>query len=330
MGKSASTSVVAVTGSQDLLRQRQLQLLIEKNRPQGWQVVSVDGSQPGALAAALTEDALTLFSSKSPPKQLVVIQNPEKLDVKLLEEHLANGPEHQVLLLHHDGDVKENTKFGKFLLRLEKNHYHFAKPKQGWKAIKEAEDFCAAEAKRLGKGLEEGCTGRLLTWAGTELGVLAFELQKASYLAESRGSVSITRGDLRAIAPLAGISVLEVADALLARQQKTLCWSLQRVRKSFKKDPTMLASALLARSVMTWMSLLDLLQRATDPEEAAARVKVPAWIVKTKLAPYLNGWTLAELVQVLQGLAAAERAVLNGAISPWTVLTAKLLLSCRN
>ena len=334
--------VVAVTGSQDFLRRRQVQSSCEAQRKNGWRVEAVDGSDQWAVKTALTQGG-GMFTDETPT--LVVVSNPEKLDLAVLEAHQADKTSLVTLLLSYEDDPKMNTKFGKFIQALgPKAHMTYPVPEKKWDVPKEAAKFCQAEAKRAGKPMEERIAEALVRRCGTDYGFLSFEVMKASLLAESRGLEAIGVSEVRdSMAPIGEVSFDGIKEALAARSRVRLSSALDKVGKA-SKDPIMGLCGFIDylvlgkkndpkgggdKSSSGWLHLTLLSEQGKTPEEIAGQLGIHAWFCQNKLLPEIKMWTSSDVLRLLQASAGSRRAVLNGAIDPWTGMVARLLAVCR-
>lgn len=317
--------VLAIAGDEDLLRRRAVKAAVEYNRKNGWQVEYIDASQPGAFEEAL---AVNPFMDEGSAQKMVVVTNPEKADLDFLKEHAEKTESSHVLLLDIEGKPAGNTKFGKWCATLGKNLRLLEKPKP-YQATEKAVEFCVTEAKARGQKLPEGLAAALVDVAGTDLGVLSFEVLKICMLAELDGVSEISRDHAKGgMAPLNETPVSSVRDALQLRNKTTLVRALTRLRKSHKGDPTMSVTRALTKEIMSWVSLSSLLARGMTAEDISIETGLNAWYLKNKLLPNVRRWGTNDLDRLVCAFAEAERAVLNGAVNPWIVLNVRLLEAC--
>jgi len=324
MAPKAQT-VVAITGSQDLLRRRALRTTVMTQEKGGWRIDQVDGSNTGALRNA-TSAGGGFFESN---RVLVIVSNPEKANLDVLEQHLTEGDPECVLLLYYTKDPKETSKFGKFLTKLGKAHRHYPAPAKAWQAEELAVKFCVEEAQRNGKTLETNHAGVIVERAGTDLGVLSFEILKMSMLAEAEGSTVLTAQIIGGgLAPLIEASLKPLTDALAAKNKIKLCKILGRIRKTTKGDPTIQVCRWLGKSALDWLMAINLRDKGVSAEEAAEQLSLNVYFYKNQILPKVRTWTLFEATQLVKALADSERAVLNGHVNPWVCMTARLLRVC--
>lgn len=310
---------LAVSGGQGFLRRRFLRNVVSTKKASGWSVVEVEGGNPYALREAMEGDP---FGSS---KTLVVVSQPEKVELGVLEGHAASGDTSVVLFLHVEGEPDGRTRFAKYLKELGANHKSFPEPKS-WEASKVAVEFIQEEVKRLGSpALEPSLAEAWVQRVGSDLGVLFFEVEKAVLLSEG---VALTPDHIKgAMAPVAEASLIPVSDALGVKNVSRLVRSLDFLRQTSKTDPTMRVCRFLEPLVYKWLQAVHL--DALPPAAAAQELGVNPWYFENKVLPMARRWGKQGTVRLVSDLAAGERAVLNGLVDPWVVLSARLVASCQ-
>jgi len=314
--------VLVVSGGQVVLRRRFLQQVIRAQQEAGWSVVQVDGSDPASVRDALQGGGL--FDEGN---TLAVVEKPHKMNLELLELHHESKGGDVTLLLNIEGEPDGRTKFGKLVKKkMVGVHKGFPKPTE-WKAPEVAVEFVLAEAKAHDKTIRPALAHALVQRVGTDIGMLAFEIQKMSLLADSFGSCVIEQREVKGgMAAIAEASVGPIIEALATRNRKRLSKALARLRKTSKADPTMRICRFLGSSVLKWVQAAHL--DALPPKAAAQELGINAWYFENKILPPAKRWGKAGTVSLAADLAASERAVLNGAINPWMVLTTRLMAAC--
>mgnify|MGYP001248618850 CR=1 FL=1 len=319
-------SVLAVTGAQEFLRRRYLKGVQRSFLEQGYKLDYADGSDKSELLTALygTTD-LFLDDDR---KTVVFVSNPEKADINLIKGHSEKKDQDVVLVLDHPGEPRGNTRFGIFVKSLGKAHANFPEP-PFWEAERVAASFCMNEADSYGKTLTLDKASALVQRVGTDLGFLAFEIQKMCILADVDGSDEITVDHINdGMAPLLQASVNPLMEALAMRDRKGIMRSLERIRLTAKDDPTIQITRLLWVSVSKWLAASDLVEKNVPPDDAASRMGIKPWLYVNKVLPQVRRWPRKDVAKLVRVLAGAERAVFNGGIKPWAVLTTGLIGVC--
>ena len=307
-----------VSGSQTVLRLRWLREYIKNSESQGIQVEWVDAGNPGELEQSLAGNP---FMDEA--KRLLVVSNPDKGDLDVYRSH--DDPEVQ-LLLHYEGDPRGSTKFGKYAKSLGKAHGQFSCPNK-WQAEDAAVEFAVKEAGRQGKSLDKNLATALVRLVGSDFGVLVFEVLKMSILAEARGKSSIGKEEIRdGRAELIEASVSPIIDSLRLRRKSSLIKAMDRLMSSSKDDPTLRLCRILGSEAMKWLQAASL--DALPPKQAAQELGINPWYFENKILPVAKSWGKDRILKLVHALAQAERAVLQGDISPWVGLKCRLLDAC--
>lgn len=314
--------VLVVSGSQDLRRRRFLDHVVETQRAAGWTILEVDGADPEEVRDALDGDAFT------PTATLAVVTSPEKMSLDVLTKHLAQKDYLTTLLLHIEGEPDGRTKFGKLVKSdLGEVHKNFPLPTE-WKAPEVGVEFVLEEVQRLGHTIPKPLATALVDRVGTDLGVLAFEVEKITILAKLEGSSEVQPSQVaRGMAPIAEASVLPITEALAARQERKLAKALAALQATSRDDQTMRVCRLLGTTVIKWMQATCM--DAMPPKAAAEELGVHPWYYQEKILPAAGRWGRQGAIQLITDLACVERAVLSGALNPWVLLGTRLLSACR-
>lgn len=316
--------IYAISGSQGLLRRRQVQSVVQEQESHGWRIDHIDGAIKGAVRAALCQNGV-FFNDRI----LVVVTHPDKADLSLYESHLSVTNPDVVLLLHYEGDPKGNTKFGKFLKDLGKRHQSFPVPKKQWEAQKAAVQFCVQEAKCHGKVLSESLAVFLVNYLGTDFGFLSFELYKMSILADLDGVDEITAEHVRAaMALISEVNAFMLTDAMATRDVKHVMRVLTSIKRTSKKDPTMGLCRLVGKQVVQWVAIKSLTSRGISAKESAQRLGMNSWYFSNKLLPKTSKWSLSDLQRLVHAVSQSERGVLKGALDPWSGFVARVMDVC--
>ena len=195
--------------------------------------------------------------------------------------------------------------------------------------------FSQAEADRLigGKGcLPERLAEALVGAAGTDLGVLSFEVQKMSALARSRGEPAITLDMVKSqIRASSDIDMGPLRDALRVRNAGRVAKELTRIRRRASEDPLMLmlrAKGGPADMAVSWLQVSILLRKKKSVAEISSRLEIPAWSLERDHIPASKAWTIPALRKLVADIAWVDSTALKGAPAPWAALEGALLSGC--
>lgn len=309
-----------VSGSQDLLRNRLVAKMIQEAEGEGFTIDYVDASHPGALEGAFQGSPFV------GGRTFVVVTNPHKGDLDVYDAQLKAKNPSVVALLDHEGDPKGNTKFGKWSKTL-KDHANFSEPTE-WAALEVAADFLIMEAEKIHKKkLSRAHANAIVRLSGTNLGVLVFEVQKMAILATVDGSESIEVEHVRGgLADLVAASADPLLEALRARNKVNLIKAMNRMYERSPSDPTMYVCRLIGAEAIKWLSAVSFI--ALPPKVAAEHLGLNPWYYENKILPVARYWGRPNTIRLIKAVAASERGLLRGNISPWNGLLCNLLQAC--
>ncbi|MGL4567298.1 MAG: hypothetical protein ACRCU6_02070, partial [Fusobacteriaceae bacterium] len=209
--------LIVISGKHDFLSSRYLNTLLEKSKNPGIydSPLNMAGSFDGA--------------------DLVVIHNPE--DMKDLSVYSAlNEIKDLRVVLFFLGDVKGNTKVGKFIASLPKEQHKTFPLPPPWKLHGEACSFLLEEVKKYGKTFShEKLSSLLIERVGTDLGVLSYELLKLVHASDPEKTITPEhfKGSLSLVFDV-GLDGL--VDGLRHRDTKKVAKSLYAINPSMKKE----------------------------------------------------------------------------------------------
>jgi DNA polymerase III delta subunit len=304
--------VMVLAGSEDFLRDREKQRLIQAAWTNGYQVVYAD-----------SQDQVD-----SEVSQVGVIAIDPLLIVTTWLPDLTEVPDNVSYLIVLDGDklpdlpkVAKSSVYTRGATRRER--------KQA------AEKFCALEAKRYGLTLADGLDEAIVNLTGDDLGIVSWEIFKVAALARSKGGVTqITQELISQTIRMATTTpdLSSLLEALASRDEKSLARTLARFGRN-GDDPTML----LLRSkggpvdaVMTWLRICEA-GTSQEADYLAGSLGIPSWQIKNRDLPAVKRWGSGRLRRLLRNFAEIERAIVEGRCpSPWLACQSVLLNAVRS
>ena len=314
--------VIVVSGAEAHLRRSEIKKALLGAKKKNRRVDYLDGADPSALSSVLAATS-PLFKHET----LAILTNPEKAPIEVLLKHAAQKSSRVTLVLHVEGEIKKKSPLTKLVDKLDKKfHIQFKSPPT-WKR----EEWCAGILVKTARDLFElsldaKIAQALVQAAGTNLGVLSFELQKAALLAQHEQSSEIKADHVKqTLSRLVETDAIPIVDALADQHSARLSKAMAVLKKTHGSDPTIKVVALISRNVVQWLHAAGLLKQKATVEEIAQRVGLPPFICKTKTVPIAKRWGDERLASVLTSLARVERAVKSGQVSPWLQLEAALL-----
>jgi hypothetical protein len=313
-----------VGGSEDFLVGREVGRARSAARTFGRRVVR-------ASSVAEVRDAADEADTFGQPV-LLLVEGAGTLPLPVVEEFAARTDNAAALVVVHEGEVNPD----KFPCPPVPAPYRlvFNRPASRKDREKAAHKFVVEEATRAKMTVSEQVAEALVSLVGDDLGMLSFEVVKATTLARARGVTSLDAKLFGSVLrPAADADLRPVTAALAARDTVGLTKSLHRLRTASEGsgDPVMLllkAKGGPADQALSWLQTAHLLDSGANVEEISARLSSPKWAVEKDLVPTAKRWGTEALSTLVADLARVEGALLRGAPSPWNVLVASLLIAC--
>lgn len=309
-----SPPALVVAGTDEFQRRRLVRKITSTRALDGWSVIPVDAGVSGDVEQSLS--STSLFGANT----LLVVSRAEKLSPAILKSQLDDPDPSVVLLLVSDADklAPPLDSVPKALVKT------FSLP-AFYKMEEHATAFCVEEAKAYKRELAPALATALVRKVGTDLGVLAFEVQKAALYAT--GADKLTADHFRAtVAPLLESDGSAIADALATQNRKLFMSEMDRFRKSKGGDPTIeLCGRVISPTVLRWLQAAHLHASGLSPQAAAGSVGANPWFWEHKVLPAALRWKITGCVQIVRVVAAAQEATFRGSVSPWGLLEAGLV-----
>lgn len=316
--------VVLISGSHDFLVRREIQKAVAAANATGRKVAHLDASE------GEVEDFMSgsLFFSEP---TTAIVYHPEKMGSGFLASHTQDKKSPISLVLVYPKDFTLKSDFGDFIAPVPKKHRIAFKQPAPYKMEEQAAAFVSSEVERWGKKIAPALVSALVQKAGTDLGVLSYEVLKAVMYANALGQGDLLPDIVKAtLSTVGGANLPQLMEALGAGSEKATVRSLVQIRESSSQDPTLQVTAWVGNNATQWLHIADLLSRDADEQEVATRVGVHPYILKKNLITPAKRWGPSRLVCLLQSVAEVERAVRSGRISPWTQLEVSLVTAIRS
>ncbi len=313
--------VVMISGSEAFLRDRHVRRARLSASASGWDVEEFHSKKNRAISQSLIS-ASGFFKTK----RLVVVKEANKIDVAIVKKQLARKKSLTSLVLVHNGEPPKKGSFVELAkLVPQRCQIHFASPKP-WEREDFAVEFVRGEAERSKTPLDDRLARALVSSAGDDLGILSWEVRKASMLAKSRGLDEITVEVLKGTASkLSEAGTRQAVDALACRNVPRLVRMLGLIRSTHGSDPTMKMVGFFTYSVLQWMQVAALLEQGKNLKEVANLVRLHEYRIKTQIAPPARKWGYKALFSLYRHLVKSRQNVLHGALDPWTAFEAGLI-----
>lgn len=315
---------VILGGDEALLCSREIQRAI---------LVTQQARRPVIRADSEAEVVDALTSASTFGESCLIVCPLEKVTVETVRDVIANPPPNTCLLLTHEGGLDEK-KFPAIAEVHGGYRLSHMKPtsKKGLKSLaarfarKEAEDLLGAK-----DALDEKLADAFVARVGTELGVVAFEIQKAAAYARFEGVKAITPAHIRSLIRVSTeLDLGPLREALRNRDSGKLASALARIQESSGQESVMLmlrGKGGPADLVTSWLRVALFMKKGGVQADIAQRLGLQDWSVPDAMVA-INNWKVQELRDLVRDLARVDLGVLRGAPSPWCALQSSLLLAC--
>lgn len=317
---SSDPSILVVYGSDDFRRERFLRSIVSKHVRDGWTTHEMVGSEGEGPLGTLLSTTGVLFAQSA----LCILRKPEKAPEglqKLLKVHSTDTDPMVVVLLVYETDKPS----GPLWEMVPKScHKGFTLP-PFYKMEEAAVSFIQEEAR--GFKIEQPLAQALVRKVGLDFGVLSFEVSKATTLARSMGTTTITPEIVKqTMAPLAEMDGSSILDALSARSALRLAREMDGYRRVKGTDPTIeFCGRVLSPTLLRWLQACHLHASGVSPQVAAARLGSNPWYWENKILPQARVWGIQGCSKMLSLVARSQEAVFSGFINPWGLLESGLL-----
>jgi DNA polymerase III delta subunit len=318
--------VVVLSGTHDYLRTRELKEAVAVADDVGRTIEHVQGDDREEISRILSSTGV-FFQEDA----LVVVENPEKVDADLVLRHFESEDNSVVLVLHQEGHFKAKGPLGKITKVLPDRFVaKFDKPKP-WEEDEHATQFCVSEARRRKLKIEDRLAAAIVQNVGSDLGMLAFEVQKLALLLSHEGETAVAPAHIKqTIAAFGELGPRPVVDALERRDLSGVARALANMRRTHAGNlggATLRACAFVGSSARNWLHVAALMARKTPQDQIPDRVKLHPFVVRKTLVPVARRWGEGRLTSLVKSIALVERSVRSGHVSPWVQLECALFRS---
>lgn len=316
--------VILVSGSEGYFCRKMIIHIRQDFVSKSWSIKQIDGADRDGLLSTVSGSMGFLFDTET---LVIVSTQVNKIDPDIVNNHRANPNPSVVILIYHEGKPRKGSVFAKLYRKAPKaTKFRFDTPSI-YKAPTEATQFCVKEAKFHGRKLDRRLAKALVERAGTDFGVLSYEILKICMLAKIEGIVEIKPGHIaQTISSLVESSVLDLIDAISERQIKRTFSCLERIRRTHHSDPTIKVCRFVSESVLKWLCAVGLDEKKVAPDDAISRMQIRSlWVYNNKFLPSGKRWGRQGLLSLLSVFSESERNVRKGAVDPWSGLLARLM-----
>lgn len=319
--------VMLLSGSEEFLRLREYRKALLAAGVTKRRIDFVDGEDKKGLADALFGGFL--FDDS---KILVVVTNPTKADLSVIESHQEEVTSPISLLLHHEGKLPVSTLLAKSSIP-KTARIAFDKPDKPHKVVDAAIRFIVQEAKSRGMKINTDLAESLIKRVGSDYGILHFEILKAATLAAALGVEAIEVSHLKATMVQTGeADIAPLVDALGAARLSQVLREMDNLKRNFtgpEGQRTLAVCGWIGKAAIRWLHVEVLASQGSGEDEIASRVGIHPYIYKRFLLPVSTRWGRRYLIRLIKRVSKVEMAVSTGHLSPWVELETGLVALCR-
>jgi DNA polymerase III delta subunit len=311
--------VSVASGDDRYLRERFARWLKTKMSCSGHTVVEMTKGQDEDLSMII---ASTGFLFVEPT--FVELRKPDKKMLQTCLRQLKNPNDNVRILIVFEGSVPSSL--STLTGQIPKRYHKTFKAGSRWKAEEVAVAFVGKEVRTRGRYLPADLAKELVRRAGTDRGLLSFEVRKIVALAGD--APVIESSHLGAVHRMVELPMFAVVDSLALRSRSQLIESCQVIRETHSGDSTMRLCKTLISSVLKWLKARYYKELGFDTKAASSRLKVNQYVYDKMYRTPVSRWTVKGLLRLLDDLSKVERSVLRGSPNPWAGLVVRLTRAC--
>lgn len=326
--------VVVVSGTDDFLREREIQKAIAAAQSMGRRVERhIDNGSD--LSAVLSGSVMFSGSVLAVVQSDTVVKKPTdkslwaEPDVQLILEHHEAGDNSVCLLVVHDGEVSDSSLAGRILAaetgskKLDQINYTAPKP---WDVGDYAVKFLRSELKRTGKSVSDDLAEAIVQSVGTDLGILSHEVLKYSLYMdachETELSVKAVRG---LMAAFGATDTRRLVDAVGNRNLRQVSRALAEVREGpAAQAGVIVVCRTIGTTAVGWLQVAVLQERGMSESEITGRLDWKSGRYRM-VAPIAQRWQTVGLTKLLKVLSKVDRDARHGSVAPWAQFESGLL-----
>ena len=310
-----------IYGDHDFLCQRSINDLRKAMLLKGFAIHTVGYSQLEEEVQPMISPMLAFMGGGQIDNKnaFIVNEGVEDADFQFVSDLEKN---HSVpIVLHLRGSLPRSKKhpLHKFISTLPKKCVIQHKKPPIFKEHEVAVAFVVGEAARHKKKISSNLAEGVVKISGTNLGILSFEILKASYLAHD--SSELTAEHFKVISSLAETSALPLIEAIASRNLKEISKQFVKMRETHQHDPTLMVCGWLGSEVIKWLSTASALKKGSVQ---ASDLNLNPYVFQKKILPTAKKWGEKSLLRLLHILSNIERYVKTGGKHSWERLEIEL------
>ena len=298
-----------IYGDHDFLCQRSINDLRKAMLLKGFAIHTVGYSQLEEEVQPMISPMLAFMGGGQIDNKnaFIVNEGVEDADFQFVSDLEKN---HSVpIVLHLRGSLPRSKKhpLHKFISTLPKKCVIQHKKPPIFKEHEVAVAFVVGEAARHKKKISSNLAEGVVKISGTNLGILSFEILKASYLAHD--SKDLKPEHLRTISSLAETSALPLIESIAKKNLKEILKQFAKMRSTYHRDPTLMVCGWLGSEVCKWLATASALKKGSvNPSD----LNIHPYVFQKNILPAAKKWGEKALLDLLHIISNVERYVKTG------------------
>lgn len=311
--------VTLVSGTEGFYVRQFIRTAMQGCMKSGRQVHILDGGQKAIEEIEDIQGAMALFEE---PVLVVVYGVAEIVDGLLKVIPTLEGIP---LLLVHEGEVEKVSK----LIEVAQVKYDFPSPPV-YKATETATGFIMKELGKRGMEIKEELAGAWVEKAGTDLGVLWFEMLKLHMYVGIGYKGQVGPEHIKAVMlTFREMDPSGIVDAVGKASVPKVLKAMDQVKQNANADPTMVVNTWLGNQAFKWLHAAALNEQGAKPSEAASRIGLNPYVYERHVLPVAQRWGEKNLRHLLRRISQVESAITSGRVDPWIFLETSLIGVCK-
>jgi len=168
-----------------------------------------------------------------------------------------------------------------------------------WDNNNEVVKWVLSEAERIGLSLDSKIALSMFQIAGTDLYVLASELQKLKLLVGAKSPVKVEHLQL-VMTPASTAASWDVADAAFSKNKRKAMNLLSSIYRFASEDPSLMILGALMKSAERLFVARALMDKGVEPDEIAARLGLHPYRFRMAFQPQVEKQTVSGLTRTMQ------------------------------
>lgn len=193
-----------------------------------------------------------------------------------------------------------------------------------YKQVERATSFLEQELERQGLQMAPDLQRAMISKAGTDRGVLAFEVWKVKILAAPKTQITV---DLLSgsLASLVDADIDPLMDAMKSRSGQKMFRAIQAIRNTSSVDPTIKICRYALEIFIPILQACSCVAQGMSDDDAASACRVHVWVYKNKIRQVAASLGEKHCSNLIHILVDTERDVKRGSQRPLLLLESRLL-----